>query len=136
MSALSIYYLGDDGKIHMGFDGVPSKLTGPLALIQKIIYTIKTDKGTNLYIPGSGVYLKEVTTIDSNDPLVVQSELSTVVRDVEQQIRASQNDATPANERLLELKLSGFKQDPSDKTQYMLDLFVITEANQNYLVTV
>lgn len=138
MKTLEIYYTGNDGQTHMGFkNGIPRTINAtPLALINKIIYTIKTRKGSDAFITNHGSYVEDILKLGTSaDELEIQSRLTATIKDVENQITYSQLQDKPET-MLKQLYINKIYRDPSDPGQYRAEIFVVTEANQNYVVTV
>lgn len=140
MKSFELYYKSDvDGKYHMGFkNNIPKALnSSSLALINKIMYTINTRKNSNAFLPETGTYIKDILQLTGTvDELEIQSRLASCIKDVETQILTAQSASLSKDETLKMLSINKMYRGPEDSSVYIMEVLVITEANQNYIFTV
>ena len=110
-----------------------SAITGTQVLIEKILYNLLTIRGTVSWDLAQGSLISLVGRNVTADALVqvralLQSDLELIKLDM---IRDYTADTLPDNQYYLNLYIDSITVDPMDKTSFLIDLKLVTKANQS-----
>jgi hypothetical protein len=127
------------GRMKAGFVAGVRTVTGVQALLQKVARLILTVKGSNYFDPAIGnVFASSIGGVQSHNDGDLKMKFQLGLIEIQDTI--FQDQSAEANleveEKLKELRMVGFKRDPADFTNVEIDVLVITEANQNYILRV
>jgi hypothetical protein len=127
------------GKLKPGFIKGIKTSEGVYALLQKVAHLILTRPGSNFYDGTLGNILAiAIGGVQSRDEHELRLKAQLGLKEVETTIKQEQQFDTniEPEERLIELRMIRFQRDPQDFTNLEIDVLVITEANQTFLLRV
>jgi hypothetical protein len=129
----------ETGKLKPGFLKGIQIAEGVYALLQKVAHLILTTPGSNFYDGNLGNILAISiggTQAGNEADLRLKAQLG--IKEVENQIKQEQaiDSGLDPEERLLELRIIRFQRDPQDFTNIEIDVLVITEANETFLLRI
>ena len=127
------------GKLHPGFRYGIQVAEGVYALLQKVAHLILTKPGSNFYAGDLGnVFALAIGGTQAKDENDLRMKAQLGLKEVENQIKQEQQlDANiEPEEHLLELRMIRFQRDSLNLTNVEIDVLVITEANQSFLLRV
>lgn len=140
LRSIQQYYPDENtGKLKLGFPKGIQTAVGVYALLQKVAHLILTKPGSNYYVSELGnILAASIGGLQASDDSDFRMKAALGIKEVENQIKQEQqSDAnTEPEERLLELRMIRFQRDTTDFTNVEIDVLVITEANQSFLLRV
>jgi hypothetical protein len=133
------YSDSNTGKMTPGFNMGIVYVEGVQALLQKIARLILTVPGSNFYYPDLGnVFAASIGGVQSADETELKIKLQLGLTEIETKIKIEQSleiNLVP-EEKLNKLSIARFWRDPADYTVVEVDVLVITEANETYILRV
>jgi hypothetical protein len=125
------------GEISLTFGAAPKKSTGVQVLLDKITLALLTTFGESLFNPGMGSLITQIKVQNTSDTLELHVRVTSALASVKKQILEAQAGQTlAANQLLVDLQLSDIYLDPTDSTTVLVEVIVVTESNEEYILTV
>jgi hypothetical protein len=125
------------GKVTFSVGNSPSVTTKAKVLLDKITLALLTSLGESLFNPNLGCFITSFRSQNSTDLLSLYALISTNLNTIQNNILATQSDqATSTDQRLLSLKLNDVYRDSYDPTAIYVEVLVVTENNEEYILTV
>jgi hypothetical protein len=124
------------GLIAITLGRAPKVIDDVNVLLDKVTLALLTTLGTSAFNPELGGYLTIGRTQSNADLLKVQAQISATLQVIQTNLIIAQNEQLLDNtQRLKELRLSDVYINPSDQTTLLIEVLVITEANEEYIIT-
>jgi hypothetical protein len=127
------------GKMLPGFPFGIKEVTGAQALLQKVARLILTRPGSNYYTPDLGnVFAASINGVQSKDDSELKIKFQLGLMEVQTKILQEQlyDNMLVPEEKLQELQMIKFQRDPADYTVVHIDVLVVTEANETYILRI
>ena len=125
------------GKVNLGLGVHPSSARAEKVLLDKVTIGLLTTIGSNNFDPGMGSFLTLIRRSTSDDVSAVKAEIALSLNTIKEKIKTEQStQAVSPEQRLLDLKLSDVYIDPDDRTNLLIEVIVVTEANESYILTI
>jgi hypothetical protein len=137
--SLDIVYIDDaTNRVVIGLGDHPSTSRAEKVLLDKVTLNLLTTIGSSDFDPQMGSFVTIIQrTANSKDTSAIQAKLSLSLNSIKDKIKAEQatQELNPT-QRLLDLKLSNVYIDPTDPTNLLVEVLVVTESNEEYILTV
>lgn len=139
MKDILVTYQGADGRLKIGFNKHPKKITGVEVLIQKVIRNLLNQINTNHFDPDLGSTLLTIAGrgYKSSEEEQVGSLMALMVSQIEDKLKEEQAASIRLlpEEQLEGLDLISISYDPS-LGHWNLDIKIKTKANHSYLINI
>jgi hypothetical protein len=136
--SLAITRIDTDGKVILSLNGHPSVAKSVQLLLDKVVLNLLTTYGENFYSTQMGSLITSLQRQASSLDLIdLEAQVLLALSSLQATLVSEQNSQSLSSEqKLKELKLSGIYKDPTDPTNILIEILVITESNEEYILTV
>lgn len=125
------------GMVELGLGAHPTSSRAEKVLLDKVTLNLLTTIGSSDFDPSLGSFLTVVQRSNSKDLTTIQAKVVLALNTIKDKIKTEQESTTSLSpdQRLLDLRLSAIYTDPTDPTNLLVEVLVVTEANQEYILT-
>ncbi|MBP9743630.1 MAG: hypothetical protein KBD37_09760 [Burkholderiales bacterium] len=137
---LRVLYLDRENIVRCGFGSIyhASVITGPTNLIQKIVYYLLTETGSNYFSPTAGSAFAAIDSVNwsPDNQNVIKASITNSILDIENKIKLSQiqNKLEP-EESLNKLQVTNIEYEASEYA-WRVTLEVTNLLNQTFTVNI
>jgi hypothetical protein len=125
------------GKISFSIGNSLSIATKEKVLLDKVTLALLTSLGQSAFNPTLGCFITSVRSQNVKDLLSLYALIASNISSIQNNILATQSEQNLSSEqRLLSLKLTDVYKDPNDPTAVLVEILVVTENNEEYILTV
>jgi len=138
LKSLRIVSFDENDRVVLSLGDHPAATRAEQVLLDKVTLSLLTTLGSNDFDPQMGSFLTLLQRGDSSNPTVLRTKIALALQTIKTKIKADQETQTGLGsaQKLQDLLLNNIYLDPLDSTNLLIEILVVTAANEEYIITV